>query len=456
MPHCLSRRFGARLLLAMTLGSGCAGAVHAAAAAADQARFVVILIRHGVRAPTRPAKSLDRDAAQPWPRASVPPGDLTAHGARVLTQQGRYYMQWLAHNGIRVAGCGADATWQVIADSDQRTIASGAALQAGMAPSCEAPVTSLRQGEPDPLFDPVAAGRVHPRGADARAALLGRMGNDPALAMQGLQNDAQMLEQVLFGCSDAACRSRQATRGKRPFMLARPAVVATRNGMAKLEGPLAQAGMLAGNILLEYENGAPLADVGWGRASTPQALDALFALRQASSDLVKRTPYLAAARSGNLLAWIGASLIGHTAGLAPPSPAHAAARVVFLVGHDTNLANLQALLDLRWRFAGQPDPYAPGAALVFRLSVGEGGVPQVRVLAIAPVLQALRNGTISGDRGMQAVPVFVPGCSSAVPGYPCSLPRLLERIRLAVPQDFTEPSLWRHQTEPVVPPPGGH
>jgi len=452
-PH-RNHPVGVGRLLAMALGIACACAAQAAAPPqvhpTQRASFVVILLRHGVRAPTQTPQALERYAAQPWPHASTPPGDLTAHGARVLTQQGRYYSRWLEHNGIRVNGCGADASWQVITDSDQRTIASGTALQAGMAPSCSAPVTSLRQGDPDPLFDPVAADRVHPRGTDARAALLGRIGEDPALAMQRLQTDAQVLEQVLFDCSDTACRAQQAMRGKHPFMLARPEVVATHDGMAKLKGPLALASMLAGNILLQYEDGVPLADVGWGRASTPQALDALFALHQAASDLVKRTPYLAAARSGNLLAWIGAALAAHAGRVAPPPPANTPAHVVFLVGHDTNLANVQALLGLRWHIPGQPDPYAPGAALVFSLSAGGAGVPQIRVLALAPTLRALRDGTVAIDHGMRAVPVFVPGCSSALPGYPSALPCLLERIREAVPQGFIEPAPWSRLTPSTI------
>ena len=43
-------------------------------------------------------------------------------------------------------------------------------------------------------------------------------------------------------------------------------------------------------------------------------------------------------------------------------------KVAFLVGHDTNIANVAALLDAHWLISGyQRDDAAPGGALVFEL-----------------------------------------------------------------------------------------
>jgi len=268
--------------------------------------------------------------------------------------------------------------------------------------------------------------------ATARAALAGRLGDDPALALRGQHANARALEQVLFGCSGARCRERAAAAGKQPFMLHAAAVHSAHDGMAKLVGPLPLAAMLAGNIILEYEQGLPLTQVGWGRLDHADALAPLFALRQAEADLVKRTPYLAAARSGNLLTWIGASLSQAANGGAQPAPLQGRPAVIVLVGHDTNLSNLQALLGLRWRLPEQPDPYAPGSAMVLSLYSDAAG-DSVRAQVVAPTLTALRAGSVDAHQGMVSVPVFIPDCSKGTPGYPCPLTVLLGRIRAAVP-----------------------
>ncbi len=39
--------------------------------------------------------------------------------------------------------------------------------------------------------------------------------------------------------------------------------------------------------------------------------------------------------------------------------------VLFIAGHDTNLANLGGALELNWTLPGQPDNTPPGGELVF-------------------------------------------------------------------------------------------
>src|SRR4051812_24967420 len=56
---------------------------------------VVIVSRHGVRTPTIAESELANWAAQPWPTWQEPPGYLTAHGARLVTQLGRFYRHYL-------------------------------------------------------------------------------------------------------------------------------------------------------------------------------------------------------------------------------------------------------------------------------------------------------------------------------------------------------------------------
>jgi 4-phytase/acid phosphatase len=68
------------------------------------------------------------------------------------------------------------------------------------------------------------------------------------------------------------------------------------------------------------------------------------------------------------------------------------ARVVFLVGHDTNLSNVAALLDADWLVNGyQRDDAATGGALVFELWPRGGHEDEVHVYYTVQTPAQMRN-----------------------------------------------------------------
>ncbi|WP_369981923.1 histidine-type phosphatase [Xanthomonas bundabergensis] len=369
-------------------------ATHAHAAA--DVRLAIVVMRHGVRAPTQDPQALARYAAQPWPQWPVAPGMLTAHGAAGMQALGaRYRQRWLGE-GVLAPDCAA-AQVVLIADSTPRNHASAAAFGAGLQPGCQARYLALPSEQNNPLFH-YAAGKDKgdDKDEDAVAAPL-----HPDAATRARLGE---LQQVLSGCSGGACAA-QAQAGQDTPRLDDPQRLDDPAQAAKL---LKTAGSLAENLMLEYAQGLPLAQVAWGRADAA-ALQRLIGLHNASFDHGKRALPAARAGGSNLLAHLLATLqaaAGQTPAVAPLAPAQT--RALLLLGHDTNLAHLAGLLDVPGAVPGQPDAYPPGGALLLEL-VRQRGHDYLQLRSVVPTLQALRDNRFDGT-GLRERRWPLPGC----------------------------------------------
>ena len=176
-------------------------------------------------------------------------------------------------------------------------------------------------------------------------------------------------------------------------------------------------------FLLEYANGMPDAEVGWGRIDLPGIRRALD-LHDADYDLLYRTPYLAAREASALLARVAEALTGQAFGnLTPPEAAVRNARLVAYVGHDTNIASLGGLLDAAWAIPGSPaSPTLPAGALVFERRRSPDGHERIYLSYIVQTLEQMRSATpLTLDAPPARTPIRIPGCSSNEPGYPCAI-----------------------------------
>ena len=377
----------------------------------EQLRFVVVISRHGVRSPTGKLDELNRYSAQPWPAWAVPPGYLTEHGAKLMTLFGSYDRELFAREGLLAAsGCEDAAHVKIVADSDQRTRETGKALAAGLMPACPVDVHALPEGTPDPLFHSLEAGVGHPDKQLAAAAVSGRIGNSPLGLTDAYRPQLLALENVLSGnMADTA-----AIPGDPPpkaSLLDVPISLAPGKGdhLVEFRGPLATASTLAENLLLEYTEG--MAHPGWGRLDAVR-LRELMQLHTASSDLGGRTRYIARVQASNMLAHVLDSMqqavtqkpvIG---ALTSPSD-----RMLILVGHDTNLANIAGALDLSWLIDGRRDDTPPGGALVFELWQ-QGTDYSIRTYYMAQTIDQMRDAApLSLAAPPDRAVVFVPGCS---------------------------------------------
>ncbi len=230
----------------------------------------------------------------------------------------------------------------------------------------------------------------------------GRLGPEPQAIIDAHRTAFDTLNRLLNGTGKAA-----------HSIFEEPFALTASKGTVGMSGPLSLASTLSENLILEYTDGMSPDKLGWGRLSARNLLE-VMSLHTAYADLMRRTPYLARTRGSNLLGYIVKAMEQAASGKAE-------APLLVIAGHDTNLSNLSGMLGLSWLLPGyQADDAPPGGALVFSLWRSAGRY-SVRLQFAAQTLDQMHDGTaLSRTHPPAMANVFVPGCSSAAEGYPCS------------------------------------
>lgn len=372
-------------------------------------RFAVIITRHGVRAPTGKYDLLNQYSAQNWSRWSVPDAQLTAHGFHLMELMGSYDRALFTREGLfSGTGCDDAARIRIVADSDQRTRETGRALAVGLAPGCTVAVQALPEGTADPLFHPMEAGLVPVDKNLAVAALLGRLGNHPDELAEVYREPLAELDRILSLCP----AGRRCPPHSSLFSIDGAVTAGKSDHLVELRSPLTVASTMTENFLLEYAEGRPMQQVGWGLIDAKN-LRALLALHVALEDLTARTEPIARAQASNLLAHLLGSVEQAATGrVVAGALTGVEDRLLILSGHDTNLANIAGALHLNWLVDGRRDDTPPGGALLFELwQRADGSQAEVRTYYIAQTLEQMRHASpLSLAVPPERVPVFVPGC----------------------------------------------
>ncbi len=394
-------------------------------------KFVVYLSRHGVRSPTGKPEQYTPYSAAPWPAWDVAPGYLTAHGFELTKLFGEYDRMKLASQGLLAAdGCADSDRVTFYSDSDQRTRETGKALAEGLFPGCAIAVHGLPEGVHDTLFHSIPAGRGSDDSSLAIAAIAGRIGGNPDNLTAAYRSQLATLDKILATCGNPP----PAQQRQRTSLFDIPATLSVeqRGHRAELKGPLNTAATLTENLLLEYTQGMDASNVGWGCVDGAK-LRSLLALHTAAEDFTARTPVIARIQASSLLDRIRLSLQQAATGKpVPGAMSKPSDRVLFLIGHDTNLANVAGLLDLDWIADGRRDDTPPGGALIFELWRSHStGSYYVRTYFTSQTLEQMRSASpLSLQNPPERVTLFLPGCSGE--DFSCSWPSFAETIRQTI------------------------
>lgn len=393
---------------------------------------VVILSRHGVRSPTKQTQLMNDVTPDKWPQWPVKAGYLTPRGAELVTLMGGFYGDYFRHQGLLPAECPADGAVYAQADVDQRTRLTGQAFLDGVAPGCGLKVhyqTDLKKV--DPLFHPVDAGVCKLDSAQTQQAVEERLGGPLSeLAQRYAKPFAQMGEVLNFAASPY-CHSLQQKGKTCDFATFAANEIKVSEGGTKvsLSGPLALSSTLGEIFLLQNSQAMP--DVAWHRLSSENNWVSLLSLHNAQFDLMAKTPYIARHKGTPLLQQIDTALVlqrdaqGQTLPLSPQT------KLLFLGGHDTNIANIAGMLGANWQLPQQPDNTPPGGGLVFELWQNPNN--QQRFVAVKMFYQTmdqLRNAEKLDLKNNPArvVPIAIEGCENEGDNKLCRLETFQKKV----------------------------
>lgn len=367
---------------------------------------VVMLMRHGVRPPTRAVVAPEGVADRPWPTWSVDYGLLTRHGYDAVRLLGVWdRANWAERGLLPASGCLGPDVIQAAASSKSRTQVTARALVEGMAPGCDIPVVFPATPEADVEFHPVEAGVMPIDGEEAARAV-------EALAPAGgmaaeVQRQAELLDLIqraLGCCAPVYCADKGLPAGC-SLRDVRPGVVRNENDRPDVGEPFGMVSTVSQTFLLEYLEGMPMSDVAWGRL-TREEISRLLELNTLKFRYEGHAPYVATRTASPLMRrMLNAMLDGP--------------KLTVLVGHDTNISDLGGgLLGLHWQVPSYPvDSPPPGGALGFEVLSDATGARFVRAFYRAQSMDQVRYLqplTDANPASYEYLPI--PGCET-----PCRL-----------------------------------
>lgn len=401
---------------ALLVAAAMAATVPAAAAPELELERVVMVMRHGIRPPTSATPVSSTYANGKWPEWPVDFGLLTERGAAGAKLLGASDWDYYFARGLFARGCPAAGAVRVEASAKPRAVRTAESWAQGFMPGCPVSVAHPPAGGLDPIFHGLDA---HPASFDGQRAYREALASAPEGGIEAeeaaFEDDLALLAKVL-GCGQPC-----------PLLSERSELVAEDHDRPGLEGPLDIASTASQTLLLEYLEGMPMKDVGWGRVTRDQ-IEQLLQFHPLKFKYSNRTDYVARHAATPLAREIAGAL-----------SAPDAAKLTLLVGHDTNIADVGGFFRLHWHVPSYPaDDIPPGSALGFELLRTRDGTRYVRAFYRSQTMDQLRFQQPLVDENQPFRSYLpIPGCGDSPAAEACALERFLKlidsRILAAVP-----------------------
>jgi 4-phytase / acid phosphatase len=250
------RMYHLRLLLNFLIAAFCTQIAFAQPAQRQDdgdLQAVIMLMRHGVRAPIENETRSNAYNAQAWPAWPTEPGVLTQHGNDALRRLAEFYRE--RYSTLLQGNTCDHPVFYVEANTTQCTIASAKAVLAGLSSQCKVEVHSTASSF-NPLFSPSMSGDVDKQRIED--ATSGRMVDQPGWFVNDFAGQLEKMHTILIDCKGPGCN-----RTVPDFRS-----VQVQNGIAtprdqRIENPVILGADFAENFLLQYTEGKPMKQVGW-------------------------------------------------------------------------------------------------------------------------------------------------------------------------------------------------
>lgn len=415
-------------------------------------RQIIVFGRHSIRSSTVSPSTLAQFTTNTYPTfTGVPTGYLTPNGQEAARLLGTYFHDYLVHEGLLTGDASVDLSHSYFrANSIQRSNVTAAKWGEGLIPGATIPVHSFRIAdpgtgaaqEPDPVFDPVAAKVVTVDPERALAEARGIYGDGTALT-SSYSGELALIRGVLAPLGPVDPTSV-------PFTLSAVNPVTSAGG-AILPGGLFLMTRATDPFVMQYADGFPLDDVGWGRLS-PDGLSQQTRLAILEINIAMRLPYLSRVQSSNAASHVLRSLEqGVTGGHVAGAFGDPTSRLVVVISSDYYVAGLAGLLGVHWTLEGyQPDFCAPGGALVFELRQSKKTKKHlIRTYYTAQTFDQLRNlRELPLDNPPATMQLLIPGGSESATNLDVDYKTFKKLLKKVIdPQSVQNPA---EEVEPPV------
>jgi 4-phytase/acid phosphatase len=216
-------------------------------------------------------------------------------------------------------------------------------------------------------------------------------------------------------------------------------------------GGLASVVTAADPFVMQYADGFPTNEVGWGQL-TLDALSQQTRINTLQIEIAMRQPYLARVQSSSAASHILRTMIQTISGTNLAGAfGDTNTQIHVIVSSDFYVAGLAGLLGAHWLLPGyQPDFCPPGGTLVFELrQVRATGQYLVRVFYTAQSFDQLRNLTpLTLAEPPATMQLLIPGCSSPATNLDVSFISFSNLLNAAIGLEYVQP--FDKETPPGV------
>jgi 4-phytase/acid phosphatase len=430
---------------------------------------IILFGRHSIRTATSGTNSLDQCSANPFPDfVGVTVGYLTPRGQRAAGLLGSYFHEYLLHEGLLTGDASSDLARSYFrANTIERSYMNAAKFGAGLIPGANIPVHTYYPPPPnaypattnaDPVIDPLLAG-VAPVAVDpvrALAEVQGVFGSGTNLS-SAYSGELSLISKLLYPPgTHPLYPGISPTNGALPGSFDPTTVPITLTISAPLTngGPpyytgnvIAMGGLdsvvtAADPFVMQYADGFPTNDVGWGQL-TLDALSQQTRINTLQIEIAMRQPYLARVQSSSAASHILRTMIQTISGTNLAGAfGDTNTQIHVIISSDYYVAGLAGLLGAHWLLPGyQPDFCPPGGTLVFELrQVRATGQYLVRVFYTAQTFDQLRKRTpLTLAEPPATMQLLIPGGSNSPTNLDLNFTTFSNLLNAAIGLEYVQP-----------------